>query len=320
MFVRGIVLLSLPIFVVMNVSISEDDITYLNDVKYLAGFKLRTGVFLTLETSSYTGCVRECLLRKHCVSITYHLRDYYCHLGSQGQDLERVGDSRIISSHPTDWNPPKSIAGNCSDNPCVSGQRCTQLSSGTVVCVFTECSDPPEITSSFTSNLRSVGVTITYEAVTNASFTTIIFGSPNITCQADGTWTSSNLSVIVCPTDFQMVAGVYCILLVTDQKRTFADGEAYCQTRGSRMIWMTSVEKFDTIVAVIESGRYFLAASDADVEGTWRLPDGELMSWVHSRAEVIVTESEDCITYDDSFGKLRDFKCDGAWYTICEIV
>ncbi|XP_033749124.1 uncharacterized protein LOC117333821 [Pecten maximus] len=322
MFVRGMIILTMPVLVFLNVSVSDNDVTILNNVKYVHGFKLRTGVFRVFDNSSYTGCVRECLLRRHCLAITYHLTDIYCHLGSQANDLEMVSDNKMISSHPIEWDPPKSIAGNCSENPCATGQRCTQLTSGRVVCVYTECSDPEEVTSYFTPSSRSVGVTIAYEYVSNASSsgTSIIFGNPNITCKADGTWTNSNFTVLLCPTDFQIVAGAYCILLVTNQSLTAAAGDTYCQTKGSRLIWMTSVEKFDTIVSVIEFGRYFLAGSDADVEGTWRLPDGEEMTWAHSRAKIIDTESEDCITYDDSYGKLRDYSCTGTHFIICEIV
>ncbi|XP_060067242.1 uncharacterized protein LOC132547502 [Ylistrum balloti] len=318
MYIRVIIFL-IVLNLVLSVNITKDDIINLNTVKYVQGFRLRTGVFRVYENTSYTSCVRECLRRRQCVAISYHLVNFYCHLGSQTSDIENVGDNKIISSHPTDWNPPKSIVGNCSEMPCAIGQRCTELSSGKVVCVNTECPDPPEMTSSTTSSLRTVGITISYEYVADASNPAIVSGNPNITCKTDNTWTYSDYTVKLCPSDFQVVAGTYCVLIVTDQRLAPAKGDEYCQTKGGRLIWMTSVDKFDAVVAVIDTGRYFLAGSDADVEGTWKLPDGEPMTWVHSRAETIDTDNEDCLTYDHSYKKLRDFVCTGAKLFICEI-
>ncbi|XP_033749480.1 uncharacterized protein LOC117334130 [Pecten maximus] len=307
---------------VLNMVISDDDVTILNNVKYVHGFKLRTGVFRVFDNSSYTGCVRECLLRRHCLAITYHLTGLYCHLGSQANDLERVSDNKMISSHPTEWDPPKGMVGNCSEKPCGVGERCTRLSSGNIVCVNTECIDPPGKSFTTTSSLREIGITISYELFTNFTFKPVISGNPNITCKTNGTWTSSDFTVKLlpeCPSDFQMVADTYCILLVTDKRLNPVKGETYCQTKGSRLIWMTSVDKFDAIVSVIETGRYFLAGTDTEVEGTWRLPDGEHMTWLHSRAERIDTKNEDCLTYDDRYGKLRDYPCTASQLFICEI-
>ncbi|OWF46245.1 hypothetical protein KP79_PYT15465 [Mizuhopecten yessoensis] len=320
MLVRGIIALTMPALVLLSASVSDGDVMYVNSVKYVQGFRLQTGVFRVLANSSYIGCVRECLLRQHCRAITYYRTYYICHLGSQSGVLERVDDNKTLSSHPTDWNPPKSIVGNCSEKPCAVGQRCTELSSGSIVCINTECSDPPEITSSTTSGLRPIGITISYESVANSSYSPIISGNPNITCKADTTWTSLDFTVTLCPSNFQIVGGAYCIMLVTSQTMTPADGDQYCQTEGARLVWMTSVEKYDAIIAIIQTGRYFLAGTDVDVEGTWKLPNGELMTWLHSRAEVIDTDNDDCLTYDHSLGKLRDLPCSYTEFIICEIV
>lgn len=56
--------------------------------------------------------------------------------------------------------------------------------------------------------------------------------------------------VVTCPSTFQMV-DAYCIKLVDSPEMTPDDGEALCGTLGGRLIWMTSVEMYDVIVAVI---------------------------------------------------------------------
>ncbi|XP_069136629.1 uncharacterized protein [Argopecten irradians] len=317
-------------------------ITDLADVTYVAGFKLRTGVFLILDTSAYSGCVRECLLRKHCVSITYHLRDHYCHLGSQGQDLERVGDSRIISSHPTDWNPQKSIARNCSDNPCTTCERCTQLSSGVIVCVpvSTECVEPKELTTVKTDSHETTTVinndetTVIEDAGTTAienADTTVIEDAGTTAIENAGTTVIENADTTAlenvdttvienagCVPNFNLVDGTYCIQIV-GSKLSPAKAETHCQEKNGRLIWMTSVEKFDAIVTVIDSGKYALAGTDEADEGTWRLPNGQQMDWVESRANKIGHKNKNCLHYDASSGVLIDHNCNAAVSFICEI-
>ncbi|XP_060067239.1 uncharacterized protein LOC132547498 [Ylistrum balloti] len=320
MFIFGIVVLAMPALVFLDVSVSDEDIIYLNYVKYVRGFRLHKGVFRVIDISSYTSCVKECLFRVHCHGITYHRTQFYCHLVNQSTDLQVVSDNNIISSHPTDWNPPKDIAKNCSEKPCGSGQRCTELSSGNIVCINTECSDPPEMTLSTTSSLRSVGITISNEYLSNSSFPNVTCVTESITCKADNTWTSPKYTFKQCPLEFQIVSDAYCILLVTNQSLTATDSDEYCQTKGGRLIWMTSVEKFDAVEAVITSGRYFLAGTDVDVEGIWRLPNGEEMTWIRSRGTELNTDVDDCLTYDRSRGKLRDIYCDLTTNFICEVV
>ncbi|XP_062598836.1 uncharacterized protein LOC134260282 [Saccostrea cucullata] len=217
------------------------------------------GAMRKLGNTGPLTCIRECLLRRSCVSISYNTE------GSCLLQYARASLSNPLYGSDNAWQytekPDMYAMVNtypCNDAVCGENERCEVLNDKSVFCSITECTKPPEgifrSWRTYASTTRAVGDVREYSC-RHGTFLNVA----TYTCKQDGSWGITDIlpqNINECNKrecqkneDFLYIKETNGCYRFFNESKNHSQAEEYCRSsfRHGHLFLADSSEKIDAL-------------------------------------------------------------------------